>query len=214
MIKVFFTQYSAFEIPPACPLSAYRRAKLSQTNQEQNAKQVTTEFVLLKSLRTVDDDVSIPMNIQTNEYGKPFIPGYPYHFNISHSDDLIICGVSDIEIGVDCQTVDTNSNIEGIIKRFFTPDEQSYVLSGSPSSTPELRTNNLELRTRFTELWTLKESYIKALGTGGATPLESFSVLKSIPGYSLHHNKAGKYHYAICVKSDIFPAELSFEKLS
>ena len=202
MLKVFFTQFSSFQIPPACPLSAYRRSKLSPSNEELQKKQITTEFVLLKSLRTVYDDIAIPMNIRTNEYGKPYILGYPYSFNISHSDDLIICGISDMELGVDVEKTVNPERIDGIVKRFFAPDEQEYI------STAEDRPN------AFTYIWTLKEAYLKAIGTGGTTPLESFSVLKGIPGYSFHHNTAGDYHYAICVKSDEFPEDIRFEKLT
>ena len=202
MTKVFFTQYSAFPLPPPCPLSSYRRGKLSNMSQEQRAKQIITEYFLLKALRTIDDDIAIPMNISTAEYGKPYIPGFPYCFNISHSSDLLICGVSDAEIGADVQEKSEKTNIEGIIKRFYSADEQEYVLSSE------------DMCDAFTKIWTLKEAYIKALGTGGATPLESFSVLQPIEGYSFYHNIAGSYHYAICQKTPTFPENIKFEKIS
>jgi 4'-phosphopantetheinyl transferase len=54
-----------------------------------------------------------------------------------------------------------------LAERFFTPQENAFLRSA-----PEA-----ERQLRFFDLWTLKESFLKAVGCGLAAPLNSFSVL-------------------------------------
>lgn len=103
-----------------------------------------------------------------NSYGKPYIIGFPsFHFNVSHSEDLLVALVSDQAVGVDVEKI-RNPNIQ-IVNRFFTENEKDYVLSD-----PSLTTK------RFYEIWTRKEAYVKYLGKGLSHPLLSFDVLKGL----------------------------------
>jgi 4'-phosphopantetheinyl transferase len=52
-----------------------------------------------------------------------------------------------------------------LARRFFAPAEAAAVVAAPPEKQTEL----------FFRFWTLKEAYIKALGTGMYTPLASFS---------------------------------------
>ncbi len=96
-----------------------------------------------------------------NEYGKPFLPNRKEFFNLSHSGEYIALAVSDGTVGVDVEKIDPAHF--SIAKRVFTADELAW-----------LRENESE---RFFQLWTLKESVIKAVGLGLSLPLQSFSVL-------------------------------------
>lgn len=86
-------------------------------------------------------------------------------FNISHSADLVILGVtSDRTLGIDTESIAAReADIDGL-DRYFAPEESAALLSLPPS----------ERRRRFFELWTLKESYIKARGMGLAIALDAF----------------------------------------
>src|SRR5690606_23970266 len=53
-----------------------------------------------------------------------------------------------------------------LARRFFSPAEVEWL-----GSLPETR-----VREAFLDLWTLKESVLKAIGTGLATPLKSFTI--------------------------------------
>jgi 4'-phosphopantetheinyl transferase len=53
-----------------------------------------------------------------------------------------------------------------IARRYFAPPEARSLEVMSP----------VDRERRFVELWTLKESYIKAIGSGLAAPLERFAV--------------------------------------
>ena len=41
-----------------------------------------------------------------SENGKPYFPAYPdFHYNISHSGGLVVCGFADHPLGIDIQAV-------------------------------------------------------------------------------------------------------------
>jgi 4'-phosphopantetheinyl transferase len=89
----------------------------------------------------------------------------PLEFNISHSADLVLLGVtSGRTLGIDTESIAAReADIDGL-DRYFAPEESAALLSLPPG----------ERRRRFFELWTLKESYIKARGMGLAIPLDGF----------------------------------------
>ena len=94
--------------------------------------------------------------------GKPYIPEHPdISFSISHSGEIAAAAFSDMEIGCDIEIIAKDRT--NIKNRFFAPEESDFVCSDSD----------------FFRIWTLKESYIKALGTGLQTPLPSFSVIEN-----------------------------------
>ncbi len=86
-------------------------------------------------------------------------------FSLSHTDSLYaLLMARDIDCGVDVETTTRSTDLVGVGRRSFTPSEFAIFeqLSGETQ------------RRRFFEYWTLKESYIKAIGTGLATPLRNF----------------------------------------
>ncbi|MBW4051063.1 MAG: 4'-phosphopantetheinyl transferase superfamily protein [Proteobacteria bacterium] len=99
-------------------------------------------------------------------------------FNISHSSDLVMMGVtSGRALGIDAESTDAReADIDGL-DRYFAPQESAALLALPPAAR----------RRRFFELWTLKESYMKARGLGLAIALDAFSFeLTSERGLSLH----------------------------
>lgn len=93
-------------------------------------------------------------------HGKPFLKNRnDIHFNISHCNGLAMCAVADSPIGADAENIRNFS--ERVIKRCFTRPEADFV---SKSAFPERA---------FFQLWTLKESYVKAIGTGISCPLKN-----------------------------------------
>ena len=101
-----------------------------------------------------------------NEYGKPELDHeQALKFNMSHSHDMAIIAVSkNTEIGVDLEYVNRKSQWNKIARRFFSQPEINYLFSQPESSQ----------KTLFYQIWTNKEAFIKALGTGLATPLSTF----------------------------------------
>jgi 4'-phosphopantetheinyl transferase len=87
-------------------------------------------------------------------------------FNISHTNGMVIVGVaSEPSIGVDVENLDRRKPSLGIAETFFASAEVEALRELSDS----------EQQRRFYEYWTLKESYIKAIGLGLSIPLDNFS---------------------------------------
>ena len=92
------------------------------------------------------------------------------NFNISHSKEHLLIAVCQkagkpVQLGVDIEHSRNSTNIDSIMKHYFSDKELSDLLELSKE----------EQRERFFDLWALKESYIKATGKGLATSLKSFS---------------------------------------
>lgn len=102
-----------------------------------------------------------------NNYGKPYLKDYEgLHFNTTHSEDWVACAIDNRQLGIDIELVKTLDL--GIAESFFSTEENNMLKS-------KANTEKLEY---FYDLWTLKESYIKALGKGLTIPLDSFTALK------------------------------------
>lgn len=108
----------------------------------------------------------------------PTSPAPPLEFNISHSADLVMLGVtSGRTLGIDVENLETREADIAGLDRYFAPEESAALLRLPPDSR----------RLRFFELWTLKESYIKARGMGLAIALDAFRFeLAGEGGLTLH----------------------------
>lgn len=81
--------------------------------------------------------------------GKPYIDNSNIFYNISHKNKMVGLIISNSEVGLDIEYIDTESiKRKSTLKYFFTEKERESI------------TNNEELLT----LWTKKESYIKLNG--------------------------------------------------
>ncbi len=80
-------------------------------------------------------------------------------FNLSHSGMYVAAAFGTEDIGVDVELMRTGK--QKIAQRFFAEDERKYL---EKCWTDEA----------FTGIWTRKEAYIKAVGTGIAMSLDSF----------------------------------------
>jgi 4'-phosphopantetheinyl transferase len=97
--------------------------------------------------------------------GKPSVRGGALSFNLSHTRGLVACSIARfMAVGIDVERVDRIIDIETIARHVFSASEAATLVSA--------RTN---ARTRFIELWTLKEAFVKAVGVGLTLPLDSFS---------------------------------------
>lgn len=100
--------------------------------------------------------------------GKPEIANapLPLRFNISHTQGLIVCAVAlNVDIGIDVEFIKRKSSTLKIAEYKFS-DVEIAELKSQPIDNQ---------RKRFFDYWTLKESYIKAVGDGLSIPLDQFS---------------------------------------
>ncbi len=117
--------------------------------------------------------------------GKPFLLDYPkFYFNISHTRNAIAIAFSNSAIGIDIESIKPIDL--AIAKRFFTSFEQKYIIS---HDNPDYA---------FYKVWTKKEAYIKHIGTGLSTPLNSFNVLDDSLGTMMYTFSVEQYIISIC----------------
>ncbi|AFZ24736.1 phosphopantetheinyl transferase [Cylindrospermum stagnale PCC 7417] len=122
-------------------------------------------------------------------------------FNLSHSENLGLCGVSCGQIGVDIEYIRPVSDIESLAKRFFLPREYDLLHALTANLQPEV----------FFRYWTCKEAYLKATGDGIAqleqievslTPTEPAKLLIDQDWSLLELVPASNYLAAVVVAGD------------
>ncbi len=147
-----------------------------------------------------------------NEYGKPGVPDdMTLQFNVSHSGQQVACAAGDKAIGIDVQLME-KMDLPDIARRFFAPEEFRMLTEADDNEKKEL----------FYDLWTLKESYIKALGKGLSIKLDAFCIIKTQtsiryetqlqhePCYFKQYSVDDQYKLSVCSFSDDFPAEVTY----
>lgn len=123
--------------------------------------------------------------------GKPLLvePHADWRFNLSHGDTRALVAVCwQRDVGVDIERVRPVPDLDSIARQYFAPDEAAYLGRLAPG----------ERDAAFLSLWTRKESYLKAIGTGlkGLTPAMTTSNwrtwdIREIPGHCAAVTAAG-----------------------
>lgn len=147
-------------------LSEERREAAKRLRPEPEQLCLGAEVLLNRSLHIAGAPMALPAAYVRNRYGKPYLADLPgLYVNWSHSGACVICALSDREVGIDLQETRREPK-EALIHRVLRPEEQSFY-----DRAPEADRHRL-----FYEYWTVKESYLKALGTGFCTSLDTFIV--------------------------------------
>lgn len=153
--------------------------------------------------------------LQSGEKGKPFIENQKLQFNISHSGRWVVAAFSEKEVGIDIELI-REPNYE-VAKRFYSKAEIQQLNSV---------TDNNAKRDFFFDLWTLKESYLKAIGTGLTKSLSSFTIdirtnsiritdekpIENIYFRQYDFDKA--YKLAVCSFENIFCEEIKIVEIA
>ena len=191
-------------------VSAERKRKAARFLRKEDACRCIVGEVLARYCIGQREKVPIDsIAFKTSENGKPYcdLPGKT-QFSISHSKSWVVCAIDDQPIGVDVEHV--HSVDFKIAERFFSPEEFTGMLN-----LPETFRKD-----RFFDLWTLKESYIKAIGKGLSCPLDSFTIIfkrerialqtkKDLPEMFLKQYDLGPdYKCALCVSRNDFPEKI------
>ncbi len=127
-------------------------------------------------------------DIQYSDMGKPFLE-QGINFNITHSEKIVMVGFSDKIIGIDIEK-DRGIGVDETY-RFFHPDETKWIMD-QPS-----------LSKGFLRMWTRKEAYLKAIGTGISNNLQEIVCLNDLVQdgsiwYLTDFEFNDDYHAAIC----------------
>jgi 4'-phosphopantetheinyl transferase len=133
-------------------------------------------FISHAALRILLSRIFIEVNprswrLSKNDFGKPSIIGpfdiSPLRFNISHSIDRGAISIGNaIDLGVDIEKVTREIDVMSIAESCFSIKELKELKELRPP----------EIGQKFFEIWTLKESLVKAVGHGLSLPLTRFSI--------------------------------------
>lgn len=98
------------------------------------------------------------LSFTIGENGKPFAAGTGLHFNVSHSGSFVCCAVHNLPLGIDIEEL--RPIRPALAGRVCAEEELCFVC-------PEGHFDS----TRFLQVWTAKEAYLKCTGEGIAVDL-------------------------------------------
>lgn len=191
------------------PISRERLEKIERyVHASDKARSAGAELLLNYGLKNCVNGFVPPAAFETGEHGKPIIKqrqkglvlpdGKPIQVNLSHSGDYAACVIGDRAAGIDIEKEKTG--IRPGIMRVLSEEERQAV---------EQSDNRI---CRFFDFWVLKESYMKAVGTGFTKPPSSFSVRLEHGRYRIYeqgvlqnyecylYQLPGGYHLAVCAE--------------
>lgn len=186
--------------------SDYRLEKIAHCKNEKAKRQSIAAGCLLDYVLSRHGLSEKSAIFHTNSYGKRLLDGADV--NLSHSGNYVLCVYGAASVGVDVERI--REDTEKIARRFFAPKEYDWLI------TQENRSE------AFCRLWTLKESYVKWLGTGLKTPLNQFEIemqpeicaweaagKKKADCYFKEYRRED-YCIAVCAGEKEFPEEITF----
>lgn len=152
-------------------LSDEERARAARFHADRDRLRFTAGHATLRSILGLyvgcrPEELAFEIGLQ----GKPALADPRWAgiaFNLSHSDGVAVVAVaSRRRVGVDVEAVRPMADRDAIVARFFSARERAdFARLPEALKTPA-----------FFRVWTSKEAYIKAIGTGLSTPLDGFSV--------------------------------------
>ena len=146
------------------------------------------------------------------ENGKPYLRNCPVCFNLSHSKSFAACAFSEQEIGIDIEYMQIPDH--SLMERVCRPSELSFLekLQGQA------------LSSACTKLWTIKESYMKYLGTGLTLDPLRLEINFQEPCSLIHDGilvpfffrtyTLPCYQLSLCSKTDDFPSAPTLIRLT
>jgi 4'-phosphopantetheinyl transferase len=151
-------------------LDADERRRADRFRVEAGRQRFVAAHAMLR--RLLAGRVDVPpqlLGFVTGPRGKPeLIDRYAAapHFNLAHSGDLAVVALARGELGVDIEALRAFPRAERFAARFFAPSEQQWL-----RAKPEAERGHAALT-----LWTFKEAYLKAVGSGIAIALASVEI--------------------------------------
>ncbi|WP_405268194.1 4'-phosphopantetheinyl transferase family protein [Methanobrevibacter sp.] len=164
MIKVAYCNVEKLDLKKTyCLVSQIRKEKIDFYRFEKDKKLSAGAYLLLKKLLD-EKNITNPI-FKTEKYGKAYISNHDnIHFNLSHSGKIVLCAISDMEVGVDVEYIDSEIDLNIAKNYFYNREYESIMKSDNPSD-------------EFFRYWVLKESYMKYTGLGMNLELDSFEIL-------------------------------------
>ena len=182
-----------------------RRKALAFRHRESQCLSLGVGLLLVLALEERGVDA---LRVRTAEgpWGKPCLPDHPeIQFSLSHSGTWAVCAVSGAAVGCDVERIGRGT--ERLAGRFFHPEEQAALARAGGEG-------DGAWQREFTRIWTRKESWLKATGTGISVPMAEFSALADGPGRRFFERESpeGAYRFACCLLTEE-EAEVSWRRV-
>ena len=164
MIKLAYCNVENLDLKKAYGLVSKNRQKKIDFYRFENDKKLSAgAYLLLKKLLS-EENITNPL-FKTGKHGKAYISNHEnIYFNLSHSDKVVLCAISDREVGIDIEYIDPEIDLN-IAKHYFYNSEYENIMNAE---------NRFE---EFFKFWVLKESYMKYTGLGMNLELDSFEIV-------------------------------------
>lgn len=164
MIKLAYCNIDDLDLKKGYGLvSKNRQEKIDFYRFDKDKKLSCGAYLLLKKMLS-EKNIANPI-FKAGKYGKAYISNYEnIHFNLSHSGKIVLCAISDREIGADVEYIDPEIDLNIAKSYFFNSEYESIMKSDNPSE-------------EFFSYWVLKESYMKYTGLGMNLNLDSFEIM-------------------------------------
>lgn len=161
-------------------LSAEEQKRYQRFVSKQQAQQYLLTRALLRSQLSNRVRYVLPCEwtFVVDDYGKPKLAdefsNLDLHFNLSHSEDLVVLALGEgsgkglgrgLNLGVDVESIHRPVFSMALAKRYFATSELADLMK---------LTEQQQIK-RIVQLWTLKESYLKANGVGLRVPLSKLA---------------------------------------
>ena len=152
--------------------------------RERREDYIISRGLLRKILAQYLDQAPDRISIKINPSGKPFLPNSAYNFNLSHSKDFFLCGITQhTPIGVDLQHIYPISNMDTLMRSYFSPEEQQIIKDAAENQIKDL----------FFLIWTAKEAFLKGTGEGFRRSSNNFTVCQKDNGLLSFMVKEGPF---------------------
>ena len=213
MIEVYALNIADLDESHLCFLksnvSEQRRNRVETLSNGEKVKQQLASESLIRMIVRKEMGMR-EIGFGTCPHGKPFIVGLPYfYYNLSHSGEWVVCATDRAPIGIDVERVrPVNINLARLY--FSTAEYRSLIGKTEP-----------ERNQLFFDLWTLKESYVKAKGRGLAIPLDSFTIYSEQgrirvvspdgqeEAFFKRYELGLSYKVSVCACNDVFPVGIA-----
>ncbi|WP_159240193.1 4'-phosphopantetheinyl transferase family protein [Pseudofrancisella aestuarii] len=109
------------------------------------------------------------LNFDYNDFKRPFLLDNKFKFSFSYSDKYILVAISNSvkELGADIENTQNNIDINLLYREVMSIEEIKYF---------ESLIGNVNKQKFFYDVWTIKESYVKALGEGLFIDVKSLDI--------------------------------------
>ena len=163
MIRLAYCNVENLDLKKAySSVSKDRQDKIDFYRFEKDKKLSAGAYLLLKKLLS-EENITNPL-FKTEKYGKAYISNFEnVYFNLSHSGKMVLCAISDREVGVDIEYSDPEIDLNIAKLYFYNGEYESIMNSQNPAD-------------EFFKYWVLKESYMKYIGLGMNLKLDSFEI--------------------------------------